>query len=251
MKKLLLLSLPVSLVAFVDLGVAQDGLPQPQANGQPAQAQSADPQTLRQQASYVIGRNIGNDLRRNDIEIEPQGFLAGVTDALTDAKPKWSDAELQAAMQWFQQEMQQKAAGRMQQMQQAGAANKQQAAKFLAENKTKPGVKATPSGLQYKVLQQGNGPSPTAADSVKCHYRGTLLNGTVFDSSYDRGEPAEFPVSGVIKGWTEALQMMKVGDKWQLFVPADLAYGDDPPGPPIQPGSLLVFDVELLDINPQ
>lgn len=230
---------------------AQDALPpQRAAGGQPAAAApTTDRATLHAQASYVIGRNIGTDFRRNDIKIDPQNFLAGVTDALNDAELKWSEAECQVAMEWFQREMQRNAEVRAKQMQQAGAANQQQATKFLAENRTKQGVQTTASGLQYRVLKQGNGAAPTMADTVTCHYKGTLLDGTVFDSSYDRGEPAQFPVDGVIRGWTEALQLMKVGDKWQLFVPAELAYGNDPPGPPIQPGSLLVFEVELLKVN--
>jgi FKBP-type peptidyl-prolyl cis-trans isomerase FklB len=134
-------------------------------------------------------------------------------------------------------------------MQQAGEANKKDGEAFLAANKSKDGVVTLPSGLQYKILTQGTGPKPAASDSVVCNYRGTLLDGTEFDSSYKRGEPATFPVSGVIKGWTEALQLMPVGSKWQLFVPSDLAYGDRAPGPEIGPGSTLIFEVELLSIQ--
>lgn len=249
MKKTLQFLATLLGMMLVGASSAQDGLPQPGGNAQVGAVPQATPETLRQQASYVIGRNIGNDFRRNEIEIDPQSFLAGVTDAIADQKFKWSEAECEAAMVWFQQEMRRKDAEREKRMAQAGAGNKQLAAKFLNENKAKPGVQTTPSGLQYKVLRQGNGATPTINDTVTCHYKGTLLDGTVFDSSYDRNEPAKFPVAGVIKGWTEALQKMKVGDKWQLFVPAELAYGDDPPGPPIQPGSLLVFEVELLDVN--
>jgi len=229
-------------------GLSNPNSQQPAAGAQPV----ADAQTLRQQVSYVIGRNIGSDLRRNQIDLDFESLATGVRDAVADAPPKWSEAELQAAMESFQQQMQQKAAGRAQQLQQRAAVNKQQADKFLAENKAKQGVQTTPSGLQYSVLQQGTGPSPTAKDTVSCHYRGKLLDGTEFDSSYERGEPAEFPVGGVIKGWTEALLKMHVGDKWQLFVPAELAYGQNPPpGSPIEPGSLLLFEVELLGISGQ
>ncbi len=129
-----------------------------------------------------------------------------------------------------------------------GEAAKKAGEDFLAANAKKPGVKVLPSGLQYKVLKSGNGPSPKATDTVKTHYHGTFINGKVFDSSVERGEPVEFPVNGVIKGWTEALQLMKVGDKWQLFIPSDLAYGPDGQGP-IPPNSVLVFDVELLGIS--
>jgi FKBP-type peptidyl-prolyl cis-trans isomerase len=132
--------------------------------------------------------------------------------------------------------------------------NKQQEDAFLAENKKREGVQVTPSGLQFKVIQQGNGPSPTTADMVRCNYRGQLLDGTEFDSSQRHGGPQVFPVGrtadgrGVIAGWSEALQKMKVGDKWQLFVPARLAYDTDPPGAPIEPGSMLIFELELLGI---
>jgi FKBP-type peptidyl-prolyl cis-trans isomerase FklB len=128
--------------------------------------------------------------------------------------------------------------------------NEQEAAAFLEKNKQKPGVQVTPSGLQYTVIKQGDGPSPTLKDKVKCHYRGTLMDGTEFDSSLG-GEPVEFPVDQVIPGWTEALQKMRVGDKWQLVIPPNLAYGMDPPGPPLEANSLLIFDIELLGIEGQ
>jgi FKBP-type peptidyl-prolyl cis-trans isomerase FklB len=136
-------------------------------------------------------------------------------------------------------------------MQQAAARNQQEETAFLAQNAKREGVQTTPTGLQYRVIQQGQGPSPTLNDVVKCNYRGTLLNGTEFDSSARQGEPAMFPVNRVIPGWTEALQKMHVGDKWQLYVPAKLAYGMNPPGPPIEAGSTLVFDIELLEIVKQ
>jgi FKBP-type peptidyl-prolyl cis-trans isomerase FklB len=132
----------------------------------------------------------------------------------------------------------------------AGAAVAQNK-KFLEENKKAEGVTTLPSGLQYKVLKSGNGPTPAAEDTVRTHYKGTLIDGTVFDSSYDRGEPAEFPVGGVIKGWTEALQKMKVGDKWQLFIPSELAYGEAGAGGVIPPGATLIFEIELLDVKKQ
>jgi FKBP-type peptidyl-prolyl cis-trans isomerase FklB len=143
----------------------------------------------------------------------------------------------------------------MQEKQQAkaaaeGDANKKEGDAFLAANKTKEGVVTLPSGLQYKILKEGNGPKPTASDSVVCNYKGTLINGTEFDSSYKRGEPATFPVTGVIKGWTEALQLMPVGSKWQLFIPPDLAYGPrGTPGGPIGPNATLIFEVELISIK--
>ena len=134
-------------------------------------------------------------------------------------------------------------------MQQEGETNKKDGDAFLAANKTKPGVVTLPSGLQYKILTTGTGPKPTATDSVVCNYRGTLIDGTEFDSSYKRGQPATFPVNGVIKGWTEALQLMPVGSKWQLFVPPDLAYGTRGAGNEIPPNSTLIFEVELQSIQ--
>jgi FKBP-type peptidyl-prolyl cis-trans isomerase len=231
---------------------AQGGLPtgqpgQPaQSPGGPAAAAPVDDATYHQQVSYMLGQNVGRDLRQNQIDCHVESFMAGVTDALRGAPPKWSDAEMQVCRTRFEQEMRQKMMGRMQQ---AGDKNQKEADAFLAKNGQTQGVQTTPSGLQYKVLKQGNGPTPALTDKVRCHYRGTLLNGTEFDSSYG-SDPAEFAVNEVIPGWTEALQKMKVGDKWQLFVPADLAYGaTPPPGAPIEPNSLLVFEVELLGIN--
>jgi FKBP-type peptidyl-prolyl cis-trans isomerase FklB len=150
-------------------------------------------------------------------------------------------------MTTFSQELRTKQQAAMQEATQKNAAVGQ---KFLAENKTKPGVKTTASGLQYKVLKEGSGPSPKETDTVVTNYRGTLINGTEFDSSYKRNEPVTFPVSGVIKGWTEALQLMKKGAKYQLFVPADLAYGARGAGQDIGPNETLIFEVELLDIKP-
>jgi FKBP-type peptidyl-prolyl cis-trans isomerase FklB len=134
-------------------------------------------------------------------------------------------------------------------MQAESAVNKKQGDAFLADNKSKPGVVALPSGLQYKILTAGTGPKPSSSDTVVCNYKGTLINGKEFDSSYKRGQPATFPVGGVIKGWTEALQLMPVGSKWQLYIPADLAYGDRSPSPDIAPGDMLIFEVELLSIQ--
>lgn len=224
---------------------AQAGVPgslpgQSPAAGVPA----ADEATYRQQVGYLLGRNVGRDLKQNDIQCDMQSFLAGVSDGLSGAQPKWTDQQLAACEARFQQEMQQKMMIRAQSI---GDQNKKEEAAFLAQNAKAEGVQTTPTGLQYKVLKQGAGVSPAATDVVKCHYRGTFLDGTEFDSSYG-GEPASFPVNQVIPGWTEALQKMKVGDKWQLFVPGELAYGADG-RPGIPPNSMLVFEVELLGVN--
>jgi FKBP-type peptidyl-prolyl cis-trans isomerase len=196
-----------------------------------------------QQVGYMIGQDIGNNLRASQVQCDVATLLAGISDALQGAPPRWTEEQLRPVRERFEQEMRQKAAGRMQQ---AVEQNSKQAEQFLAQHKQQPGVETLPSGLQYKVLQSGSGPSPTLTDKVRCHYRGTFIDGTEFDTSYG-GEPAEFGVNQVIPGWTEALQKMKVGDKWQLVVPADLAYGvEGRPG--IPPNSLLIFEVELLGI---
>jgi FKBP-type peptidyl-prolyl cis-trans isomerase len=236
-------------------GHSQEGLPQPAAAaGRPAAdagapAAATDPKTYRQQTSYVLGRNFASNLRESEIECDLEYLFAGIRDMLENAQPRWSEAELQGTMQQFEQEMQQKAQARMERL---AAKNKQEADAFLAENAKREGVQTTASGLQYRVIREGNGASPTVGDGVRCNYRGTLLDGSEFDNSARHGGPAEFQIApGLIRGWIEALQKMKVGDKWQLFVPPNLAYGAEPPGPPIEPNSLLIFDIELLEIMQQ
>lgn len=206
-----------------------------------------DPQYMAQ-VGYALGRNFAMQLKENQIECDMKSLMAGIADALQGAQPKWTDEQLDAAMQWFSRDMQQKS---MMRMQQQVAKNKQAEAAFLAQNAKREGVQTTPSGLQFRIVQQGQGPSPKANERVKCNYKGTLLDGTEFDNSARHGGPAEFGVREVIPGWTEALQKMHVGDKWQLFVPAKLAYGMSPPGPPIEAGSMLVFEIELLEIVKQ
>jgi FKBP-type peptidyl-prolyl cis-trans isomerase len=203
--------------------------------------------TDKQKSSYAIGMNWGTGLHRQGIDIDNAALIQGMKDALAGGKTLMTIEEAQAALTKLQGELQAKQQTKAKEEE---AANKKQGADFLAANKTKEGVVTLPSGLQYKILTPGTGPKPTASDSVVCNYRGTLVNGTEFDSSYKRGEPATFPVSGVIKGWTEALQLMPVGSKWQLVVPADLAYGArGTPNGPIGPDSTLIFDVELISIK--
>jgi len=214
-------------------------------------AKSAAPlvlKTPKDKASYAIGQNIGKAMKKDAVDIDPNLLARGIKDALAGAKPALTDAEAQAALQAFQNDMRTKMEAKAAM---AGAANKQAGDAFMASNKAKPGVTTTASGLQYRVITEGTGPKPTAGDSVVCNYKGTLLNGTEFDSSYKRGQPATFPVTGVIKGWTEALQLMPVGSKWELIVPADLAYGPRGAGQEIGPNSTLVFEVELLSIAPK
>ncbi len=191
--------------------------------------------------SYSIGLNIGSNLKKQNVSINPDTFVLGLKDALA-GKPQMTDEQVKETMTAFEKEMidKQKA---------VGVKNATDGEKFLAENKKKEGVKTTASGLQYKVIKEGAGAQPKETDTVMANYRGTLIDGTEFDSSYKRGQAATFPVSGVIKGWTEALQMMKVGSKYQLFIPAKLAYGERAMGPDIGPNSTLIFEVELAGIQ--
>lgn len=203
--------------------------------------------TSKQKASYAIGMNWGGGLHKQGIDVDSAALIQGMKDALGGGKTLLTEDEARAALMQLQSEVQAK---QQEKAQQEGAANKKEGDEFLAANKGKEGVVTLPSGLQYKILKEGSGAKPTAADSVVCNYRGTLINGTEFDSSYKRGEPATFPVGGVIRGWTEALQLMPVGSKWQLFIPSDLAYGArGTPGGPIGVNSTLVFEVELLSIK--
>ncbi len=202
--------------------------------------------TQKDKFSYAVGLGIAKTLQRQGVEVDPALVSKGMTDVLSGATPLLNDKEAQAVLMEMQAAVQKK----QQQLAQALAdENKKKGAVFLAENAKQPGVVTLPSGLQYKILKEGTGPKPTAADTVVCNYRGTLIDGKEFDSSYKRGEPASFPVSGVIKGWTEALQLMPVGSKWQLFLPPDLAYGERGAGQDIGPNSTLIFEVELLSIK--
>jgi FKBP-type peptidyl-prolyl cis-trans isomerase FklB len=202
--------------------------------------------TQKDKASYAIGLNIGKSLHRDSVDVDPAILLRGLKDAIAGSKPLLSDDEMKAAMTSLQTDVRKRQEDKMQQV---GEVNKKEGEAFLAANKTKDGVVTLPSGLQYKILKEGTGPKPTATDSVVCNYKGTLLNNTEFDSSYKRGQPATFGVNQVIKGWTEALQLMPIGSKWQLFIPSDLAYGQRGPSPEIGPNSTLVFEVELLSIQ--
>jgi FKBP-type peptidyl-prolyl cis-trans isomerase FklB len=202
--------------------------------------------TAKDKESYAMGLNAGMRLKQMPVDLDPALVAQGLKDAMSGAKPAMTDDEAKAVLTGLQGELQKKQEAMMQQM---GSVNKKEGDTFLAGNKSKEGVVTLPSGLQYKILTKGSGPKPTAGDTVVCNYRGTLINGKEFDSSYKRGQPASFPVGGVIKGWTEALQLMPVGSKWQLFVPSELAYGDRGAGPDIGPGSTLIFDVELISIQ--
>ncbi len=197
--------------------------------------------------SYSIGLNIATSLKAQGIDIDADALTKGLADGLGDGEPLITMDEARSTIQAFQQEMQAKQMAKMKE--QAGE-NEKAGEAFLAENAKKDGVVVLPSGLQYQVMEPGDGPKPTASDTVKVNYRGTLIDGTEFDSSYKRNEPAVFGVDKVIPGWTEALQLMPVGAKWKLFIPAKLAYGErGTPGGPIPPNATLVFEVELLGIQ--
>jgi FKBP-type peptidyl-prolyl cis-trans isomerase FklB len=200
--------------------------------------------TLNQQASYAIGLDFGQRLARDKAPIDLDAIKRGLQDGLTGAKAELTDEQIQAAMEKFISALQAKQA---EQAKGLAEQNKKEGAAFLAANLKKPGVKQTASGLQYKVLKSGAGASPKKTDAVRVHYHGTFMDGSVFDSSIERKAPAEFGVGDVIAGWTEALQLMRVGDKWQLYIPSDLAYGDQGRAS-IPPATLLIFEVELLDI---
>jgi FKBP-type peptidyl-prolyl cis-trans isomerase FklB len=189
-----------------------------------------------------IGRNLANDLKKQSIDIDPNILAKGIQDALAGAKPLLTDQEIQETMVAFQKEM-------MAKLEEMAKKNKADGEAFLAENKKKEGVRTLPSGLQYKVIKAGTGKKAKADDTVTANYRGTLIDGTEFDSSYKRGQPATFSVSGVIPGWTEALQLMEEGAKWQLFIPSNLAYGERGTGSIIGPNATLIFEVELVSIK--
>ena len=198
--------------------------------------------------SYFIGRNFGQQFGSQKIAIDLAALTEGIKSGMEGGKAKYSEQELMAAMQAFEGMMQAKAAEE-QKMRAANAGKKKdEGVKFLAENGKKKGVTTTASGLQYEVLKEGTGPKPLATDQVNVHYHGTLIDGKVFDSSVERGEPITFPLQGVIKGWTEGVQLMPVGSKWRFTIPSDLAYGDQGAGDDIGPGETLIFDVELLGI---
>jgi FKBP-type peptidyl-prolyl cis-trans isomerase len=202
--------------------------------------------SYEQKLSYMLGQQIGNNIKESPTEIDVDIFVRGIKDSLKGNKSLLSDEETNQIRQEFSRQIQE---SRNQKMAVQSEKNLKDGEAFLVENKKKEGIVTTDSGLQYKVLKKGDGPNPLATDKVTVHYRGTLLDGTEFDSSYKRGQPASFQVGGVIRGWTEALQLMNVGSKYQLFIPSDLAYGQRGAGQRIGPNSMLIFDVELLNIE--
>ncbi len=203
--------------------------------------------TKKDKVSYAIGMDMGNNLKKNELEIDPDILARAIKDILSGGKPLMTDQEAKETLMALQKDLQAK---QQEKNKALGEKNKKEGGAFLAQNKKKEGVKTLPSGLQYKVITEGKGKPPKASDTVTVNYAGKLIDGTEFDSSYKRGQPATFPVGGVIKGWTEALQLMKEGSKWQIVIPSDLAYGEQG-RPGIPPNSVLIFEVELISIKAQ
>jgi FKBP-type peptidyl-prolyl cis-trans isomerase FklB len=250
-------------------GPAPNAAPAPAAGAQKAPAAKTGtatkprtqvPFTLKTQkdkTSYAVGMNVGKglagQLHQQSVEVDQAILLRGLKDAFTGGKMLLTDDEAKAVLMQLQTEVRARQQEKMkvdqEKMKAAAEENKKAGAEFLEANKSKEGVVSLPSGLQYKILTEGAGPKPAATDTVLCNYRGTLVNGTEFDSSYKRGQPLPIQINGVIKGWTEALQLMPVGSKWQLFISSDLGYGDGGRPPVIGPGETLIFEVELLSIQ--
>jgi FKBP-type peptidyl-prolyl cis-trans isomerase FklB len=214
----------------------------------PAMAgEKKDLKTQKDKVSYAIGLDIGNSLKKNELDVDPDVLTSAIKDVLSNGKHLMTDQEAKETLMALQKDIQAKQQERNKAL---GEKNKKEGDAYLAKNKKQEGVKTLPSGLQYKVITAGKGKSPKASDTVTVNYAGKLIDGTEFDSSYKRGQPASFPVGGVIKGWTEALQLMKEGSKWQLVIPADLAYGEQG-RPGIPPNAVLIFEVELVSIKAQ
>ena len=204
----------------------------------------------REKLSYALGMDLGNQLRKQSVDVDPATFAKGLSDALSGGKTLLTEEEARGLIAELQKDLKAKqAAAQAEKMKELSEKNKKEGEAFLDANKKKEGMVTLPSGLQYRILKAGEGKKPTIDDTVVCQYRGTLVDGTEFDSSYKRNQPATFPVKGVIKGWTEALQLMPAGSKWELVIPPDLAYGERGAGNVIGPGATLIFEVELVSIQ--
>lgn len=248
-----LLATSVLLVANLQAqqAPAQKAPPASTSKTQPSAttSQSASPlATDKDKLSYAIGMNIGATLHQQSMDIDPKVLARGIADTLAGGKTLLTDEESKAVLEQLQEKMRSEQEAKIQA---AAETNKKEGDVYVAANRAKDGVVTLPSGLQYKILRAGTGPKPTLTDTVVCQYQGTLINGKVFDSSYQRGQPVTIPVGKVIKGFTEALQLMPVGSKWELVIPPDLAYGDRGAGADIGPNSTIIFDVELLSIQAQ
>jgi FKBP-type peptidyl-prolyl cis-trans isomerase FklB len=251
MKNFMALSLVLVGVFFVSsCGQKETEVAKPAATGE---ITVADLKTEDDRISYSIGFSLGSNLRREDFEMNLDVFQKGIRDAVTDGEQILSEDEIKETMMGFHEKIKAKEqaenAKKMEEREQQGEANMEKGKKFLEENKSKDGVVTLESGLQYTILEKGTGASPGAADVVTCHYKGTTIEGVEFDSSYKRGEPATFALNRVIKGWTEGVQLMKEGGKWQFFIPSELAYGERGAGPTIGPNEVLIFEVELVEVK--
>ena len=267
MKKIFLIATAILMTSMIPAGSAR-AQQTPAANPKPAPAAKAPAapgaksgstpaaaaksqaggtlDTPLAKTSYAIGLNIGIGMNKNSVNVDPEIFLQGLKAGLSGGKSLMSEEEMKAELTELQARLREEAAAKAKAV---GDANKKEGDDFLAENKLKEGVVTLPDGLQYKILTAGTGPKPTASDLVVCNYRGTLINGTEFDSSYKRGQPATFAVNQVIRGWAEAVQLMPVGSKWQIFIPSEMAYGARGAGPDIGPNATLIFEVELISIQ--
>jgi FKBP-type peptidyl-prolyl cis-trans isomerase len=251
MKKYVTLAV-AALVAMVGVvGAQQSGQPAQKPAAQSAQPSTAQPQagkpeSVADRASYAIGYNFGRQFKQNDVTLNNDLLMKGLRDGLAGGQGSLTDEEMQTAVQAFQQQFMQQQAEKQKVV---GEKNKVEGEAFLAKNKERAGVKTTASGLQYEVVQEGTGPQPKATDTVTVHYKGTLMDGTEFDSSNQHGGPATFVLKDVIAGWTEGLQLMKVGSKYKLYVPAALAWGEQGRAPIIGPNAPVIFEVELLSIG--
>lgn len=226
--------------------LAQDDLPAP-ATQEATQGKPATLSSYNEKLSYGLGLNLGRRLRADGVQVDFGAIVAGLRDGLTDAQPMLTDEQFAQVMGQFEQQMQQEAEN---QMAQAADKNLARGEKFVTDYAKKDGVQKTDSGLHYRVIEEGSGATPGPDDKVRVHYEGTLTTGEVFDSSYQRGEPTEFPVGAVISGWTEALQLMKEGDKWEVVLPSNIAYGPRGAGGAIGPNETLVFTIELIKVLP-
>ena len=242
----------IAVLALASGAYAEDAKPSPSPAGGQASPSGAF-KDEKDKLSYTIGVDIGKTLQRIPAELNQSALTQGITDVLGNKPKALSDAELQQVMQAFQQKLAQQREEAMVQKQQdmkvTAEKNKAEGKKFLDSNSKQPGVTTLADGLQYKVVKSGSGEKPKDTDVVEVNYRGTLIDGKEFDSSAKNGGPVSFPVNEVIKGWSEALKLMPVGSKWQLYLPPELAYGDEGEGDDIEPGSTLVFEVELLGIK--
>jgi FKBP-type peptidyl-prolyl cis-trans isomerase len=244
MRKSIVMMLAV-MVLFTSASLAEKKAKPADKTG--ATAAKVELKTKMDTLSYAFGAQFGSDFMQNDININPDFFYAGLKDALAKGNKNLTDEQIQKAILDFNQEMRTK---QLEKQNETGKANKEAAEKFFAENSKKPEVKTTASGLQYTITKEGTGKAPTATDVVKVHYTGKLLDGTIFDSSIQRGEPIEFPLNGVIPGWTEGLQLMKEGGEAMLYIPSNLGYGDRGAGGVIGPNAALIFEVKLLEVKP-